>query len=76
MGGRDHSCEGCGRGGLNDPDGDCVCGRDIWRSSMSEPALALSNIAENFIDGFGDTSRNALWQMEELLEQLKAKAQP
>jgi uncharacterized Zn finger protein (UPF0148 family) len=25
MGGRDHSCEVCGRGGFNDPDGRCVC---------------------------------------------------
>jgi hypothetical protein len=27
MGGRDHSCEGCGRGGFNDPDGPhgCAC---------------------------------------------------
>lgn len=25
MGGRDHSCEGCGRGGFNDPDGVCEC---------------------------------------------------
>ena len=25
MGGRDHSCEGCGRGGFNN-DEDCVCG--------------------------------------------------
>lgn len=25
MGGRDHSCEGCGRGGFNDPDGVCIC---------------------------------------------------
>lgn len=25
MGGRDHSCETCGRGGLNDPDGRCIC---------------------------------------------------
>lgn len=23
--GRDHSCEDCGRGGFNDPDGECVC---------------------------------------------------
>jgi len=26
MGGRDHSCEGCGRGGFNDPNGSCECG--------------------------------------------------
>jgi len=25
MGGRDHSCDGCGRGGFNDPDGRCEC---------------------------------------------------
>lgn len=25
MGGRDHSCEVCGRGGFNDPDGVCEC---------------------------------------------------
>lgn len=25
MGGRDHACEGCGRGGFNDPDGVCEC---------------------------------------------------
>jgi hypothetical protein len=25
MGGRDHSCEGCGRGGFNDPEGECIC---------------------------------------------------
>jgi hypothetical protein len=25
MSGRDHSCEGCGRGGFNDPDGRCEC---------------------------------------------------
>lgn len=25
MGGRDHSCEVCGRGGFNDPDGTCEC---------------------------------------------------
>ena len=23
--GRDHSCEKCGRGGFNDPDGECIC---------------------------------------------------
>jgi len=28
MGGRDHSCETCGRGGFNDPDGRCVCTPD------------------------------------------------
>ena len=25
MSGRDHSCETCGRGGFNDPDGACIC---------------------------------------------------
>jgi hypothetical protein len=25
MGGRDHACEYCGRGGMNDPDGKCEC---------------------------------------------------
>lgn len=25
MGGRDHSCEVCGRGGFNDPGGSCIC---------------------------------------------------
>lgn len=25
MGGRDHFCEGSGRGGFNDPDGRCEC---------------------------------------------------
>lgn len=25
MGGRDHACPDCGRGGLNDPDGECEC---------------------------------------------------
>ena len=28
MSGRDHSCEVCGRGGFNDPDGKCECPPD------------------------------------------------
>ena len=28
MGGRDHSCDRCGRGGFNDPDGACICSPD------------------------------------------------
>lgn len=39
MGSRDHSCEGCGRGGLNDPDGVCECS---GTEPMGEAKLALS----------------------------------
>lgn len=37
MGGRDHSCEGCGRGGFNDPDGVCDC----WSPSYDSVVEAL-----------------------------------
>jgi hypothetical protein len=42
MGGRDHSCEHCGRGGFNDPDGRCECGelhlRFLWEQNARELA--------------------------------------
>lgn len=30
MGGRDHPCGTCGRGGFNDPDGQCECAFQIY----------------------------------------------
>lgn len=41
MGGRDHSCEICGRGGLNDPDGECVC-------ALGEPAKKDAGLADGY----------------------------
>jgi hypothetical protein len=35
MGGRDHSCDVCGRGGFNDPDGVCVCPKNA-RDGVAE----------------------------------------
>lgn len=42
MGGRDHSCEDCGRGGFNDPEGRCTCPRPWDR--VVEDATGLHHI--------------------------------
>ena len=53
MGGRDHSCEDCGRGGFNDPDGYCECsqpgqkGTRLMQIQMVDPQqVILEEIAD------------------------------
>lgn len=40
MGGRDHSCEVCGRGGFNDPDGICNCTQADYDLVMAREILS------------------------------------
>ena len=49
MGGRDHSCETCGRGGFNDPDGRCICDDE---SSAAPQWLDLEDRLDDLLAGF------------------------
>ncbi len=43
MGGRDHSCESCGRGGFNAPTGRCEC-----QTRRNEPAKKNARLADGY----------------------------
>lgn len=53
MGSRDHSCEGCGRGGMND-DRPCVCGdcdySDTWALALAARVSEFSEDERKVID--------------------------
>lgn len=48
MGGRDHSCEGCGRGGFNDPEDKCECPPELSQENAQEVARLARTVYLDF----------------------------
>lgn len=59
--GRDHSCEVCGRGGFNDPDGACECPREQGLQSGTPEGVASERRACPLRSGGGPPNRSGEW---------------